>query len=322
MLTVCTPKKTPQRIHLAGKTQGTYYSIIYYDEQKRSFDTEIQDLLKSFDMSVSLWEPNSILSRVNRNDTTVILDSIFIKNFNVSKEMSEQTDGYFDLTVAPLTQAWGFSAKKGNDSLTTLIIDSLKQLVDWRNVSIVDEKVVKKNPYISLDFNAIAQGYSADLVGEFLNSKGINNYLVDIGGEIVARGNKPDGSQWIVGIEKPAETKDSERKVQIRIALKDKALATSGNYRKYVIRQGKRYSHSINPKTGYPVDHNLLSVTVIAENAIKADALGTAFMIMGMEKAKEYAQRFQGIEICLIFENENGNLETFASAGFSTLILD
>lgn len=322
LLVSCSQNASQQKIQLTGQAQGTYYSITYFDDLNRNLQTEIDSLLKNYDMSVSLWEPNSILSRVNRNDTGVILDQIFIKNFELSKKISALSDGYFDFTISPLVQAWGFSFKQGADSLSVHDIDSLKLLVDWQKVEIENGKVVKENPNITIDFNAIAQGFSVDLTSAFLESKGIESYIVDIGGEIFAQGNKPNGKPWIVGIEKPSETKESERIIQHKIKLNNKGLATSGNYRKYIERNGKRFSHSINPKTGYPVEHNLLSVTVLAETAAEADALGTAFMIMGTEKAKLLLTQLQNVEAHFIMSGEDDIFETFSTPGFSSLIID
>ena len=169
---------------------------------------------------------------------------------------------------------------------------------------------------MQLDFNAIAQGYTSDMIAGFLDSRGITNYLVDTGGEIMARGEKPNGQPWIVGIEKPADNWDSEQVVQTRIALRDKGLVTSGSTRKYVERNGKRYSHCIDPKTGYPVEHQLLSATVLAENSVWADALASICMVMGMEKSLEIINALDGVEAYYIFANENDELETYATEGF------
>lgn len=175
---------------------------------------------------------------------------------------------------------------------------------------------------MQLDFNAIAQGYTSDMIASFLESRGISNYLVDTGGEIMAKGNKPDGKPWIVGIEKPADNWDSEQVVQTRIALRDKGLVTSGSTRKYVERNGKRYSHCIDPTTGYPVEHQLLSATVLAEISVWADALASLCMVMGMERSLETIEAMDGVEAYYIFVNAEGELETFATEGFDALIIE
>ena len=307
----------PNKIVLQGLAQGSYYAITYFDEQNRNFQPEVDSIFHAIDLSVNLWVENSVISKVNRNET-VELDSIFIDNFRIAQEAAELSDGYFDPTVSPIVAAWGFSYKSG-DSLTPQLIDSLRQLVDYRKVRLEDGKVVKDNPAMTLDFNAIAQGYTSDLIAAFLDSKDIENYLIDTGGEIMARGGKPNGKPWIVGIEKPAENKDSEQVVQTRIALHDKGLVTSGSTRKYVERNGKRYSHCIDPKTGRPVEHNVLSVTVLAQNATWADALASICMAMGMERSLPLIQDMEGVEAYYIFMNDDGELESFATEGFTTL---
>ena len=311
--------KQPQKTVLQGLAQGSYYAITYYDEQNRNFQREIDSIFHAVDMSVNLWVDSSIISKVNRNED-VTLDSIFIGNFNIAQKAAVLSDGYFDPTISPIVAAWGFSYKSG-DSITPQLIDSLKPLVDYRKVRIENGKVIKEIPDMTLDFNAIAQGYTSDLIARFLESRGIKNYLVDTGGEIMAKGEKANGQPWIVGIEKPAENMDSERIVQTCIALRDKGLVTSGSSRKYVERDGKRYSHCIDPKTGYPVEHQVLSVTVMAENSVWADALASIGMVMGMEKSLQLFQSMEGVEAYYIFVNEQGELETFATEGFESLII-
>ena len=308
------------KIVLQGLAQGSYYAVTYYDAENRNFQPEIDSIFHAVDMSVNLWVDSSIISKVNRNED-VTLDSIFLDNFRIAMETARLSDGYFDPTISPIVAAWGFSYKSG-DSITPQLIDSLKQLVDYRKIRIENGMVVKENPEMKLDFNAIAQGYTSDLIAAFLESRGIKNYLVDTGGEIMARGSKPNGQPWIVGIEKPAENWDSEQVVQTRITLRDKGLVTSGSTRKYTERNGRRYSHCIDPKTGYPVEHNVLSATVLAENSVWADALASICMVMGMEKSLPLIESIDGVEAYYIFVNEQNELETFATEGFRELIID
>ena len=312
--------KQPQKMVLQGQAQGSYYAVTYYDSLGRNFQRDIDSIFHALDVSVNLWVDTSVISKVNRNEE-VTLDAIFIDNFNIAQEAARLSDGYFDPTISPIVAAWGFSYKHG-DSITPQLIDSLKQLVDYRNISIEDGKVVKANPAMTLDFNAIAQGYTSDLIASFLDSRGIKNYLVDTGGEIMARGGKPNGKSWIVGIEKPADNWDSEQVVQTRVALSDKGLVTSGSTRKYVERNGKRYSHCIDPNTGYPVEHQLLSATVLAESSVWADALASICMVMGKEKSLPLIESLDGVEAYYIYVNESGELETFATEGFKKLIID
>jgi thiamine biosynthesis lipoprotein len=311
-MTFASCAKQPQKMVLQGLVQGSYYAITYYDEEGRNFQQEIDSIFHAVDMSVNLWVDSSVICKVNRNEE-VALDQIFIENFEVAQRAAALSDGYFDPTISPLVSAWGFSAKNPQlPPLTSHLIDSLKQLVDYRKVRIEDGKLIKENPAMKLDFNAIAQGYTTDLVGALLEAKGIKSYIVDVGGEIFARGTKPDGKPWVVGIEKPAADWDSERVVQQRVELEDKGIVTSGSYRKYVERDGKRYSHCIDPMTGYPVEHNLLSATVIAENATWADALASVCMVMGMERSLELIKTLEGVEVYYIFVNDRNELETYS----------
>ena len=302
---------TVKKQQFMGTTQGSYYSITYFDEQNRDFSREFDSIFKEIESTLSLWDENSIIRRVNRNDTTVVLNQIFIDNFKYAMKAAELSDGYFDPTVGPLVQAWGFQFKEGME-MTPEIEDSLKQLVDYRKVKIENNKVIKENPDMTLDFNAVAQGYTTDMIGDFLLSKNVNNFLVDVGGEILARGRKPNGELWKVGIEKPAENKDSVRIVQEIGELKDRSIVTSGNYRKYVERGGKRYSHSLNPKTGYPAENKLLSATIIADNTAWADCLASICMVVGLEKAIEIVSPIPsiGIEAYFIYLDEKGEVKT------------
>ena len=318
LLTSCSQQ--PQKIMLQGEAQGSYYAITYFDEQGRNFQREVDSIFQAVDMSVNLWVDSSVIMKVNRNEA-VTLDSIFVDNFRIAQEAAALSDGYFDPTISPIVAAWGFSYKHG-DSITPQLIDSLRQLVDYRKVRIENGVVVKENPAMTLDFNAIAQGYTSDMIASFLDSRGIKNYLVDTGGEIMARGAKPNGQPWIVGIEKPADNWDSEQVVHTRIALHDKGLVTSGSTRKYVERNGKRYSHCIDPHTGFPVEHHVLSVTVLAENSVWADALASICMVMGLERSLPIIDSLVNVEAYYIFVNNQGELETFATDGFQKLIVE
>ncbi len=297
--------KTP-RIEYSGVTQGSYFSIIYYDENGRDFRDDIDFYLTMVDKSVSLWNENSIISKVNRNED-VTINKIFKDNFELAQKASEFSDGAFDATIGPLVSAWGFHYKK-ELNMTPQMVDSIRQYVGYHKVKIVDNKVVKENPNITLDFNAVAQGYTADLIARMLDFKGVRSYLVDIGGEIMTKGTKPNGKMWTIGIEKPAEKFDSERSVQTKIEVRNKGVVTSGNYRKYIEKDGIRYSHSIDPKTGYPVEHNLLSATVIADNAAWADCLATICMLVGKEKASKLLENQDGVEAYFIFVDDDGKI--------------
>lgn len=301
----CDDKKT-EPVRLAGEAQGTYYAITYFDTDNRIFQTEIDSLFKSFDESASVYLNTSVISRFNRNDSLVRADAVFENIFNKALEISKDTDGAFDVTVMPLVNAWGFGYTNRN-KVDSSMIDSLLPLIGYQKIKLFHGQLIKDNPAIMIDFNAIAQGYTSDVIGKFLESKGITNYLVDVGGEVLARGSKPDNSEWKVGIEKPASDSNSVRQVQAIVPLKNKALATSGSYRKYFVDNGQRYSHTIDPKTGYPVTHPLLSVSVIAGDCMTADGYATAFMVMGLDKTKEYLLNHPELDVYLIYDDKGVN---------------
>lgn len=280
-------------MHLSGIAQGSYYAITYCDEQGRDLQQSIDSLLDDFDKTASLWKENSLIRRVNDNRDSVV-NTLFAELLELSTEMNRLTEGAFDCTVGPLVEAWGFSFRQRKE-MNEHEVDSLRQLCGTQP-SIVQREdgslvVRKKRQEMRVDFNAIAQGYASDMVAHFLQQQGIANYIVDIGGEVVAHGKKPDGTKWVVGIEKPAKNRDDARKIETSIQLTDCAVVTSGSYRKYYEKDGERYSHTIDPRTGKPVEHNLLSVTVIDTSAWRADALATAFMVMGVERAMEFIKQ-------------------------------
>lgn len=308
-------------IKFGGEAQGTYYNVTYVDADGRNFQDSIDLILKKFDSSCSIYKPNSIISRFNNNDPTAIADKYFTTVFKKSMDVSEKSGGAFDITVGQLVRAWGFSLKS-NIKMDAQKVDSLKQYVGYKKVKLVNGKIIKENPNIQLDYNAIAQGFSTDVLARFLESKGIKNYLIDVGGEVLGMGKKPDGKIWSVGIEKPASDSLQKQQLQAVVTLENRALSTSGNYRKYFIKDGIKYSHTIDPFTGYPVHHTLLAVSVLAENSITADAFGTAFLVMGMDKALEYIKRNPGIDAYFIYSDEKGTLKTQCSPGFCKIIQD
>lgn len=306
------------KIQFVGKAQGTYYAVTYYDSLGRDFQPQIDSLLKDFDKTASLWLDSSLLRLINSNQTDS-MNSLMIDMFEKSLHISQLTGGYFDITVGKLVKAWGFSFSEPS-MLDSSMVDSLRQYVGYNKVQIVDGLLKKEQQEIEVDFNAIAQGYSSDMMADFLSSKGIEHYLVDIGGEVIAKGNKPNGDSWIVGIEKPAEDKYSEQKVDIKINLKDMSVVTSGNYRKYYENNGVKYSHTINPFTGFPVSHTLLSVSVLAPKAWEADAMATAFMVMGLEKSIEFLKDNPLYEAYFIY-NDNGEYKTYLTEGLEDMIV-
>jgi thiamine biosynthesis lipoprotein len=300
-------------LRISGKAQGTTYHISYLSSDNSNYKPGIDSLLKEIDLSLSTYVPVSIISRINKNDSNVFADKYFTEVFNKSIEISEKTGGLFDVTVGPVINAWGFGFTKKAD-VDSAMIDSLLDYVGYKMVRLEGNKVVKLKSQIILDFNAIAQGYSVDILASYLENKGITNYLVELGGEAKAKGKKNNNEYWKVGIDQPNEMSTDERPLQAVINLRDKALATSGNYRKFYIENGKKYAHIIDPRTGYPAKHNLLSASVIASDCMTADAYATAFMVMGMEGSRQFLSENKNLalEVYFIYD-ENGVWKTYTS---------
>ena len=305
-------------IRISGYAQGTTYSITYYDSLNRNFKPEIDKLLKQFDHSLSLWDSTSIICQVNRNVPNVKLDEFFITCFNKSQETSIESNGAFDATVEPLVTLWGFNlVKKGKVDQHT--IDSILQFVGYKKIQIKDGKVIKKDPRIKLDFNGIAQGYSVDVVSNFLTSKGITSSLVEIGGEVYGKNRKPNGNNWSLGIEKPIDNAETNNPLKATVKLENKGLTTAGNYRKFYEENGMKYSHTIDPKTGYPCQNTLLSVTVLANDAFTADAWDTALMVMGLDNSIKYLLKHPELQAYLIYSDEKGNYKVYETSKLKEL---
>lgn len=317
----CNTVKEYELVKFQGLAQGTYYSISYFDAEGRNFQTAIDSLLDAFNHSLSLWEPSSIISRINRNEPGVEVDDLFRTVYLKAREVAKHTNGAFDYSVGPLVNAWGFGFTD-RMKLSPHKIDSLMQYVGFETIKLEGNTIVKINPGSAIDFNAIAKGYAVDVIGKFIEKKGITRYIVDIGGEVYARNRKPDGELWKVGVEKPATHAFDERNLKIVLTLENEAIATSGNYRKYYEENGVRYAHTIDPKTGYPVNHSLLSASVLAKDCMTADAYATAFMVMGIEKAREFVRSNPGMEAFFIFSDAQGGIQTWASPGFEKKIVD
>jgi len=323
LLTSCSPKGNTTLVTLWGEAQGTTYSIKYIEKDAVNFQTEIDSILKDIDNSLSTYIPVSIISRVNQGDSNVVLDKYFIDVFRKSVEVAERTDGAFDPTVAPLVNAWGFGFTQGASDVDSAIIDSIMNYVNYKFVLLGNNKITKDKPGVMLDFNAIAQGYTVDVLADFLDSKKIDNYMIELGGEIKARGKNQDEKWWKIGVDKPLEN-SNEREIEAVIELKNKALATSGSYRKFYEKDGMKYSHTIDPKTGYPVQHSLLSVTVVSNACMTADAYATAFMVMGMEKAMAFLKENKDLDldVYFIYSTEAGEWATYYSEGLEEVIVE
>ena len=311
-------QRGPIKVQIQGEAQGTYYSITYYDSLGRNFAKEIRQLLDDFDLSCSNYKENSIISKVNRNEE-VELDNLFIGNFELAQEVARETNGDFDITVRPLVELWGFGLKN-RENVEPGQVDSIMEFVGYRKIRLENNRIVKDDLRIMIDYNAIAQGYSVDEVSTFLDEKGIKSYLVDIGGEIYARNTKPGGKRWKVGVERPKDGETYGENLSAVIYLQNKGLATSGNYRKFYIKDGVKYAHTIDPHTGYPVQHSLLSATVLAPDAATADAYATAFMVMGVEKAKRILKKHTELDAYLVYSDTTGSYRSYATPGMRKLL--
>ncbi|MBN2485091.1 MAG: FAD:protein FMN transferase [Bacteroidales bacterium] len=306
---------------LHGDIQGTTYSITYEDRPGRNLQPRIEQLLHKFDMSLSLYEKKSVISRINRNEKNVKPDRFFKTVFHKAEEVYHLSNGAFDITVAPLVNAWGFGPEKKAD-VDSALIDSLLAFVGMEKISLEKGTIIKAHPSVQIDANAIAQGYSVDIVAEFLERKGIKNYLVEIGGELRAKGVNKKGEPWKIGIDKPVDNNFSPgENLQAILQLNNKSLATSGNYRKFFEKDGVKYAHSINPKTGYPIISRLLSATVMADDCITADAFATAFMVMGLEKSIVYVSNHPELNVYLVYSDDDGNFKTFMTPGMKECIV-
>ncbi len=294
-----------------GLIFGTMYNITY--EYDKSLKLEIDKELNRFDASLSMFNDSSVISRVNRNEDFTV-DSLFTNVFRQAMKISETTDGSFDITVAPLVNAWGFGFTESiNPSQEK--IDSLLLIVGWQKIQLSNEnKIIKQDPRIMLDCSAIAKGYAVDVIAQLLKRKGIRNYMVDIGGEVDVAGVNPSGALWRIGISKPDDDPESRKQdLQTILAVTDLGIATSGNYRNFYYKDGKRYAHTIDPRTGYPVQHNILSATVIAPNCATADAYATSFMVLGLDSAKQVLAHHPELLAYLIYTDDKGQYATWQS---------
>ena len=287
----------------ADKVFGTFYHAVYQCDSDLTYSINAE--LAKVDQSLSPFNKQSIITAVNQNQE-VKLNDMFLDVYQLAMKISKETDGAFDITVAPLVNAWGFGFKNGIEP-TKKQVDSLMQIIGYQKVSLEKGSIHKTDPRIMLDCSAIAKGYGTDVVARLLRSKGINNFMIEIGGEIVTSGVNPEQKPWRVGISKPVEDPQGVGQgVQSIIAITDKAMATSGNYRNFYYKDGKRYAHTIDPKTGYPVQHSILSATVFANSCAMADAYATSFMVMGVEKAQMILNEHPELMAYLIYSDQNG----------------
>lgn len=296
--------------HNSGLVFGTTYNITYQCDS--NLHNSIIRELEKVDEALSPFNKKSVITAVNNNHDIEVND-MFADVFLLAQKISDDTSGDFDITVAPLVNAWGFGFKNGTQP-TKHNIDSLKNIIGYKKVRLEGRKVVKKDKRLMLDCSSIAKGYGSDVVARFLQKRGVKNYMVEIGGEIVTKGISPKRVPWKIGVTRPVDDSLSvSKELQSVINVTDKAMATSGNYRNFYYKNGKKYAHTIDPHTGYPVQHNILSATVIADNCATADAYATAFMVMGLEKAQKLLERHPELMAYFIYSDKDGKNKTWCS---------
>ena len=302
-----------------GMVFGTTYNITYQCDS--DLHASIKAELQKVDDALSPFNKHSIITAINNNED-VEVNGMFSDVFTLAQKISEDTEGAFDITVAPLVNAWGFGFKSGT-APTKNNIDSLKAIIGYDKVRLEGKHVVKKDKRTMLDCSSIAKGYGSDVVARLLSSKGVQNYMVEIGGEIVTKGISQRRMPWKIGVTKPVDDSLSvSQEIQSVINVTDKAMATSGNYRNFYYKGGKKYAHTIDPHTGYPVQHNILSSTVIANDCATADAYATAFMVMGIEKAQELLKRHPEIMAYFIYAGNDGKNKTWCSESLKGKIVE
>ncbi len=306
---------------VAGFTQGTSYHITYSSPGPDTLDLQsgIDSLLRNFDLSLSTYIDSSLISKINRNETDSV-DSFFLEVYREAKRINNLTSGAFDITVGPLIDAWGFGPGVKMD-MNELIVDSLVQFTGMDKIKIENGRLIKSDPRIRLDVNAIAQGYAVDVLVSWLKSNGVRNYMVEIGGEIRCSGKSPRGDLWKVGIDRPDfNNMFPGQELQEIVSFSGKALASSGNYRKFYEVDGKKIVHTIDPRTGYTKMSNLLSVTIIADQCITADAIATSCMVIGLDASIDLIEKLSDTEALLIYSDDSGNYQEWRSPGMEKMI--
>lgn len=302
----------------SGLIFGTSYHVTY--QYADDLQGEIEEELKKIDDEFSMFNSQSIVARINKGEKPE-LTSDFMEVFKLARQVSEDTNGAFDITVAPLVNAWGFGFKH-EQMPTKQQVDSLRQLIGFQYVDLKDNTITMQKPGMMLDFSAIAKGHGVDAIAQLLERHSIKNFMVEIGGEITTRGINPERVPWKIGVNKPNEDALNEsHELQTILNVTDKSMATSGNYRNFYLKDGKKYAHTIDPKTGYPVQHTLLSATVLTDRCAKADAYATSFMVLGMDGAKQILERHKELMAYLIFTDRKGNLAVWYSPSLKDKIV-
>ena len=307
-------------IVIKGEAQGTTYTIKYLaEEYEEGLKEHFDQLLDDIDMSMSTYVPNSKISRLNAGDT-IELDDLFLEVYNLSYSINKKTDGAFDPTIGPLIKAWGFDFANPQ-KMDSALVASLLESSGFDKFIVDGKQMYRTNDAARINFNAVAQGYSVDVMAKILDQMKVENYYIELGGELKVKGKNKFGYCWIIGIDRP-DGKNLKRNLAQRISLENSAMATSGNYRKFYEIDGKRYSHTLNPITGFPAENGLLSTTVIADDCGTADALATAFMVMGKEKSVNYLGQHPNVKAYLIFSSKGGEYETYVTPNLEQYLLN
>lgn len=321
LLVACQPKQK-LLFEISGNAQGTTYHIKYYAPREAMTQNTVDSMLNIFDKVASLYINDSEIAMFNEKDTLKNPSPAFIDLVEKSKQVHVATDGAFDFTIGQLVKAWGFwkSASINPDSA---MVDSLLQLTgDDKVLLSPDRKLLTKTHGVFIDFNAIAQGYSVDLLCNEFIARGVTDFIVEVGGEVRAMGKHADGKPFTVGIERPAKSADAPQELYRKAVLENKSMATSGSSRKFYIKDGVKYAHTIDPETGFPVNHTLLSVSVLAGNCTEADAYATAFMVMGIDKSFKILASLKNMEAFFIYSDDKGNLKDTCTPGFRPILKD
>jgi thiamine biosynthesis lipoprotein len=312
--------KQTEYVKHEGFTQGTIYRITYESPKGVDYEKEIVQLLHDFSASLSTYNPSSLISRINQNDPAVVVDDYFRTVFTKAAEVNRASGGVFDITIAPIVNLWGFGFTSDYPEMNPEKIDSLLQFVGMDKIRIEGDRVVKDLPGVMLDMNAIAKGYSADVVANFLKMKGCRNFLVNIGGECVAQGVNDSGNVWKIGIELPKDNVIYGEYMAV-VRLNNRAMATSGNNRRFFEIDGVKYAHTIDVKTGYPVRHNLLSATIVAGDCMTADAWATVCLASGLEKSIEILRQHPELEAFLVYSDEEGDFQVYTANGMNAIMI-
>lgn len=302
--------------HDEGRIFGTTYHITYQSDD--NLKKEIEETLKAVDQEFSMFNPQSTVALINEGKRPTLNDD-FLEVYQLAQQVNEESDGAFDITVAPLVNAWGFGFKN-QQMPNNHQIDSLRRLVGMEHVSLAGAKgsqyVRFQRPRMMLDFSAIAKGYGTDRVARLLMSHDVANFMVEIGGEVYAKGNSEKRLPWRIGVSKPVDDPDNDaQELETVLNVTNQAMATSGNYRNFYYKGGRKYAHTIDPKTGRPVQHSLLSATVLAPTCAEADAYATSFMVMGLDKARQVLERKKQLQAYFIYQNAQGGLSVWKSEG-------